>query len=105
MAGGNPFECVHFYRIFKGLILSVKRFLQNTANYVRVSLATIFLFHFVALIGLIAAPDEAVAERDKVKKAVEPITRKLPIWGEKIREMGYDLPLPFGVGANFVYMD
>ncbi len=36
---------------------------------------------------------------------VEPITRALPIWGEKIREMGYDLPLPFGVGANFVYMD
>jgi len=39
------------------------------------------------------------------KTAVEPITRKIPIWGEKIREMGYDLPLPFGAGANFVWMD
>jgi hypothetical protein len=39
------------------------------------------------------------------KQAVEPITRKIPIWGEKIREMGYDLPLPFGAGANFVWMD
>ncbi|MGB5746596.1 MAG: hypothetical protein WBM69_06420 [Desulfobacterales bacterium] len=120
--------------------------MQNTANYVRVSLATIFLFHFVALI---AASDEAVTEiaagdngvsyrpgkeyraipgelklwsdddhkaillsqteypirnepsdgedehRYKVKKAVEPITRKLPIWGEKVRAMGYELPLPF----------
>ena len=46
------------------------------------------------------------AEKPKEKKeAVEPITRKIPIWGEKIREMGYDLPLPFGVGANFVWMD
>ena len=37
--------------------------------------------------------------------SVEPITRALPIWGEKVRAMGYDLPLPFGIGANFVYMD
>ena len=39
------------------------------------------------------------------KDAVEPITRKLPIWGQKIREMGYDLPLPFGLGTNFTWMD
>ena len=46
------------------------------------------------------------AEKPKEKKeVVEPITRKIPIWGEKIREMGYDLPLPFGAGANFVWMD
>ncbi len=37
--------------------------------------------------------------------AVEPVTRKIPIWSEKIRDMGYDLPLPFGAGANFVWMD
>ncbi len=42
---------------------------------------------------------------DKSKETVEPITRALPIWGEKVREMGFDLPLPFGVGANFIYMD
>ena len=125
----------------------------------RVCLATIFLFHFVALLGLIAAPDEAVAEiaagdngisyrpgkeyraipgelklwsdddykaillsqseypiadeqpigedekAGKTKKAVEPITRKLPIWGEKVRAMGYELPLPFGAGVNLVYME
>ena len=39
------------------------------------------------------------------KKTVEPITRKLPFWGQKIREMGFDLPLPFGVGDNFIYME
>jgi hypothetical protein len=42
---------------------------------------------------------------DKDQKTVEPITRALPIWGEKVREMGYDLPLPFGAGVNLVYMD
>jgi len=41
----------------------------------------------------------------KTQKSVEPITRKLPIWGEKVRAMGYDLPLPFGAGVNFVYME
>ncbi len=47
------------------------------------------------------------ADRGKPKKkraAVEPITRALPIWGEKVRAMGYDLPLPFGAGVNLVYM-
>ena len=39
------------------------------------------------------------------KETVEPITRKLPFWGEKVRAMGYNLPLPFGVGANFIYME
>ena len=39
------------------------------------------------------------------KTAIEPVTRKIPIWGEKIREMGYELPLPFGAGANLVLMD
>ena len=42
---------------------------------------------------------------EEKKTAVEPITRKIPIWGEKIREMGYDLPPPFGAGANFVLMN
>jgi len=52
--------------------------------------------------------DHPGAEDEKPKppqKAVEPITRALPIWGEKVREMGYDLPLPFGAGVNLVYMD
>ena len=38
-------------------------------------------------------------------EAVEPIKRALPIWGETVRAMGYDLPLPFGAGVNFVYME
>jgi hypothetical protein len=39
------------------------------------------------------------------KETVQPVTNKLPIWGQKVREMGFDLPLPFGAGANFVLMD
>jgi hypothetical protein len=46
--------------------------------------------------------DNRFAEK---KAAIEPVTRKLPIWGEKAREQGFDLPLPFGVGANLVFMD
>jgi len=42
---------------------------------------------------------------DDTKAAVEPITRAVPIWGEKVRAMGYELPLPFGAGINLVYMD
>jgi len=42
---------------------------------------------------------------DTKKETVEPVTYKLPIWGQKAREMGYDLPLPFGAGANLVLMD
>jgi len=42
---------------------------------------------------------------DTKKETVEPVTNKLPIWGQKVREMGFDLPLPFGAGANFVLMD
>ena len=41
---------------------------------------------------------------DKADTPAEPITRKLPIWGEKAREQGYDLPLPFGTGVNLVLM-
>lgn len=33
---------------------------------------------------------------------VQPASRILPIWGDEAREKGYELPLPFGVGANFV---
>ena len=39
------------------------------------------------------------------KETIEPVTRKIPVWGEKVREMGFDLPLPFGAGVNFVWMD
>lgn len=43
--------------------------------------------------------------REDKRATVEPITRALPIWGEKVRGMGYDLPLPFGAGVNLVYME
>jgi hypothetical protein len=50
--------------------------------------------------------EEPLDEKDpnKSDKPAEPITRKLPIWGEKAREQGYDLPLPFGTGVNLVLM-
>jgi len=50
-----------------------------------------------------ASGGEEKAE-DKVA-TVEPITRWVPIWGEQVREKGFDLPLPFGIGTNLVFMD
>ncbi|MCF6222756.1 MAG: hypothetical protein L3J34_03405 [Flavobacteriaceae bacterium] len=35
---------------------------------------------------------------------VEPLSDFLPFFGKKIREMGYSLPLPFGVGMSFMVM-
>jgi len=46
--------------------------------------------------------EDQLAEK---KSAIEPITHMLPIWGQKVREQGFDLPLPFGFGANLVFMD
>jgi hypothetical protein len=50
------------------------------------------------------ASDENKKPEEKYE-TVEPITRRVPIWGEQAREKGYDLPLPFGIGTNLVLMD
>jgi len=44
-------------------------------------------------------------EAEKETATAEPITRVVPFWGEQVREKGFDLPLPFGVGTNLVLMD
>ncbi len=52
--------------------------------------------------------EDPLGEEDQLsekKTAIEPITRSLPIWGQKARAQGFDLPLAFGVGANLVFMD
>ena len=50
-------------------------------------------------------PQSADDELRGKKETIEPATRRLPIWGEKARERGFDLPLPFGAGFNMVFMD
>ena len=71
------------------------------------------LFPIISPLPLLASAmvpvldEEPLDEGDKslIKdKPAEPITRKLPIWGQKAREKGYDLPLPFGTGANQIFM-
>jgi hypothetical protein len=68
------------------------------------------IFKFSPMLAQAAIPvldEEPLDEGDKALvsgKPAEPITRKLPIWGEKAREQGYDLPLPFGVGTNLLFM-
>jgi len=37
-------------------------------------------------------------------REVKPIVDFPPFFGKKVREMGYSLPLPFGVGASFMVM-
>lgn len=60
--------------------------------------------------SLLAMAEFPVLEKTEEKaetreQPVEPVTRKLPIWGEQARERGFELPLPFGIGANYTYMD
>ena len=38
------------------------------------------------------------------KDEYPPLQDVLPIWGKKAREKGYNLPLPMGVGLNYIYM-
>jgi len=52
-----------------------------------------------------ADPSDENKKPEEKYETVEPITRRVPIWGEQVREKGYDLPLPFGVGTNLVLMD
>jgi len=52
--------------------------------------------------------EEPLGDDDKPRETtetIEPVTRLVPIWGEKVRQKGFDLPLPFGVGVNLVFMD
>jgi len=38
-------------------------------------------------------------------KETKPLVDWLPIWGREAREKGFDLPLPFGVGLTYTYID
>jgi len=38
-------------------------------------------------------------------KEVQPLVDWLPVWGKEAREKGFDLPLPFGVGLTYTYLD
>jgi hypothetical protein len=49
--------------------------------------------------------DETDRKPEDKEEPIEPATRKLPIWGEQARQRGFDLPLPFGIGFNYTYMD
>jgi hypothetical protein len=44
------------------------------------------------------------ANRPEVKE-VKPLVDWMPIWGQDAREKGFDLPLPFGVGLTYTYID
>jgi hypothetical protein len=48
-----------------------------------------------------APKTEGQAEK---RRDVEPISRALPIWGERARQRGADLPLPFGLGVHAMVM-
>lgn len=40
-----------------------------------------------------------------VVRETQPLVEWLPIWGREAREKGFDLPLPFGVGLTYTYID
>ena len=56
------------------------------------------------------APEAAMKDFQPVGKPhdiqeVEPLVDWMPIWGREAREQGYDLPLPFGVGLTYTYIN
>jgi hypothetical protein len=57
--------------------------------------------------GTISAPVRDIDPLgvDKPREEIKPITDALPIWGKRARERGFELPLPFGSGALFTYME
>lgn len=36
---------------------------------------------------------------------IQPITNAIPLWGEKLRASGVDLPLPIGLGLTYTYIN
>jgi hypothetical protein len=47
---------------------------------------------------------ESKLDTFRKSREVKPIVDFPPFFGKKVREMGYSLPLPFGVGASFMVM-
>lgn len=43
--------------------------------------------------------------RSPETKEVEPLVDWLPIWGQEAREKGFELPLAFGVGLTYTFID
>ncbi|HBH50062.1 MAG TPA: hypothetical protein DDX98_15565 [Bacteroidales bacterium] len=48
---------------------------------------------------------EKQLEEFKKEIEVDPVQNVLPLWGKALRDEGYSLPLPFGVGASFIAMN
>src|SRR6185295_4190223 len=49
--------------------------------------------------------DDEPIGRPAPASAVQPITDVVPLWGKKLRDDGVDLPLPFGVGLTYSYIN
>src|SRR5436190_6800144 len=47
---------------------------------------------------------EPLGERPAIEEP-DPLVDWLPVWGRNAREKGFDLPLPFGVGLTYTYID
>jgi len=67
--------------------------------------SSLYLGLFLLVLSCISSPYTACAD-DSLNSPSEKDrwSSFLPIWGEKARERGYDLPLPFGVTANFMFI-
>jgi hypothetical protein len=56
--------------------------------------------------GVVPPPivDEDILGKTPPPSDIEPITYMIPLWGDKARERGTDLPLPFGLGVTYTYV-
>lgn len=57
--------------------------------------------------GVVPPPilDEQPIGKTPAPSEIQPITDVIPLWGAALRERGTDLPLPFGLGVTYTYIN
>src|SRR4249919_3409044 len=89
--------------------------LRPVASFTKTLAAISFLLGSAAVYGQSTAvssvaPPSTVYDREPLGKTPEvkepePLVDWLPIWGKKAKEKGFDLPLPFGLGLSYTYIN
>lgn len=71
--------------------------------------ATVSIYAQSAAVSSVAPPTTVYELQPLGKKPEsaepEPLVDWLPVWGREAKEKGFDLPLPFGLGLTYTYID
>ena len=100
--------------------MKISIFLTTIISYNIITKIVLFILLQLATLSLIAQVSGGGAKKDynpiwlsecqkkledyRKEKQVDPLQNVFPFWGKKLREEGYQLPLPLGVGINAIIM-